>query len=193
VATGIVLMVTSGSPVTIGAALVRTAGQGTYRIDGSLRDIVATPRWRFMAMDGVFPVFACPGARGRAWVAGDASATAHVVSDPPWGEETIKVRTAERATLVRSVQYASGWQATVTPLRTGGRPAGPDEAVTVTRQGLLQGVSVPAGVDLVRFTYRPSRAYQGLALSALGILVTILLALGPALERRRRTRARRRL
>jgi hypothetical protein len=188
VATGIVLMVSSGPPLTIGAPLVRTAGQGTYRIDGSLRDIVTRPHWHFVAMDGDFGVFACPGARGRAWVSGDRSATAHVVSDSPWGDETIRVATGHRATLVRSVQFSSGWQATVTALQSGGRTTGADRAVAVTRQGLVQGVAVPAGVDLVRFTYRPSRAYEGLALSGLGVLLTVLLAVGPVFVRRRRRR-----
>ena len=104
----------------------------------------------------------------------------------PLGDESIEVRTSRPAILVRSVQFATGWQATVTPLGRGGRPEAGARAVTVTRRGLVQAVAVPAGIDLVHFTYRPSRAYQGLGLSALGVLATILLAVGPGLVRRRR-------
>jgi hypothetical protein len=182
----------SAPPVTVGGALVRTAGQGTYRVDGSLRDIMTPPRWHFVGVDSVFAVFSETGARGRAWVTGDSSATARVTSDSPWGDETIRVETDRSATLVRSVQFSSGWQATITgghavdDVETGhgarARPA------VVRRFGLLQAVTVPAGVHLVHFTYRPWRAYEGLGLSALGVLVTVALACWPALARRRRHR-----
>jgi hypothetical protein len=198
-ASGIVLLASAVSPasasasaapgpLSVGAALVRTAGQGTYRVDGSLRDIMTLPRWRFVGTDGVFSVFAEPSARGRAWVAGDRSAVAHVVSDTPWGTETVRVDTGHRAVLVRSVQFASGWQATVTAVGADGRPTGPSRSAAVDPSGLLQAVAVPAGVHLVRFTYRPWRVDQGLAMSALGVVAAALLAAGPALLRRRRRR-----
>jgi hypothetical protein len=173
--------------VTVGDAIVRTAGQGTYRVDGSLRDIVTGPRWHFVGTDSVFAVFAQPGARGRAWVTGASGASARVVSDAPWGAETIRVDTPRPATLVRSVQFAAGWQATVTGT---GADAAP-HSVTVQRAGLIQSVSVPPGVHLVRFAYRPARDIEALAVSAVGVLVVILLALGPTvIGRRRRRRVR---
>ncbi len=194
-ASGIVLLAgtTPGAAVTeqsvaVGAALVRTAGQGTYRVDGSLRDFVDPPRWRFVGRDGVFSVFAQSVARGRAWVTGGAPAAAHVVSDEPWGAETIRVDSHGPALLVRSVEFATGWRATVTPVGVDGT-LGTSRSVPVQRLGLLQAVSVPAGIDLVRFSYRPSRAYEGLALSVLGVVVLALLAAGPPLLRRRRRRA----
>ncbi|HEY5250405.1 MAG TPA: hypothetical protein VIJ09_02015, partial [Acidimicrobiales bacterium] len=187
-ADGIVLMVASGQPMTVGDAVVRTAGQGTYRVDGSLRDIVTSPRWRFVGRDGVFGVFAQSAARGRAWVIGDPRAKALVVSSTAWGAQSIAVRTHHRALLVRSVQFASGWQATVTPLRASGQPKGPSRAAVVKPSGLLQAVSVPAGVDLVRFTYRPARAYEGIALSIVGVIAVAALAGSPVLMRRRRRR-----
>jgi hypothetical protein len=196
-ASGIVLLAGSSSagagavtvePVTVGAALIRTAGQGTYRVDGSLRDLVAPSRWRFVGRDGVFSVFAQASASGRAWVTGAAPGAARVVSDTPWGDETIRVDAPRRAVLIRSVQFATGWQATVTPVGAGGRAA-VARAVPVERSGLLQSVSVPAGTDLVRFTYRPSRAYEGLAVSAAGVAAVVVLVGGPPLVRRRRRRA----
>ena len=107
----------------IGQAIVQTAGQGTYRIDGSLRDILTAPRWRFVGMDGDFCVFTQSAARGRAWVDGDPGSLARVVSDTPWGAETIRVDTTRPAVLIRSVQFSSGWQATVTRGRGPARSA----------------------------------------------------------------------
>jgi hypothetical protein len=181
--------VTAAVPVTVGAALIRTAGQGTYRVDGSLRDVVTPSRWRFVGRIGLFAVFAQPSARGRAWVTGGAPATAHVVSDAPWGTEIIRVSARSRAVLIRSVQYATGWQATVTPVGADGRTDGPSRSAVVERSGLLQAVTVPAGTDLVRFAYRPSRAFDGLFLSALGVLAIVALVVGPPVVRRRRRRA----
>ncbi len=174
------------TPVTVGAALVRTAGQGIYRVDGSLRDIMTPPRWHFVGRDGVFSIFAPSVARGRAWVTGDASGTARVVSDSPWGDETIRVDTRQQATLVRSVQFASGWQATITGSATDRHMATTPRSVAVGRFGLVQSVTVPPGVHLVHFTYRPSPVYEGLAVSAVGVIVVALLALGPIFIRRRR-------
>jgi hypothetical protein len=189
-ASGIVLMAaapesgTTGQTVTVGAALVRTAGQGTYRVDGSLRDIVTSPRWHFLGMNGVFSVFAPSSARGRAWVTGDRSATARVISDSAWGDETVRVTTTRAATLVRSEQFTSGWQATVTGQSTGA----PAHSAVVRRLGLVQAVPVPAGVHLVRFTYRPWRVEEGFAASAVGVVIVVVLACWPLVLRRRRRR-----
>jgi hypothetical protein len=180
--------VAAAAPVDVGAALVRTAGQGSYRVDGSLRDIVAPPRWQFLGTVGDFDLFAQPSARGRAWVTGDGSATAHVVSDSPWGAQTIRVTTHRAATLVRSEQFASGWQATVTPAGPDGAPDGAPRAAVVKRSGLVQAVAVPAGSSLVHFTYRPTVAIVGIDVSALGVLVAAGLALWPVARRRSRRR-----
>jgi hypothetical protein len=185
-ASALVLRATGPLPaLLIGQAIVRTAGQGTYRMDGSLRDILTAPRWRFLGMDGDFCVFAQSAARGRAWVDGDPGSTARVVSDTPWGAETVRVEASRAALLVRSVQFSTGWQATV----TNGR--GPARPLAVQSKGLLQAVAVPAGVDTVTFLYRPSRALLGLGLSAAGVLLVSLLAAWPRLRRRvaRRRRA----
>ncbi|HEY7946862.1 MAG TPA: hypothetical protein VID75_04250 [Acidimicrobiales bacterium] len=191
---GIVLRSTT-STVTVGDVVVRTAGQGTYRVDGSLRDIVTPPRWRYTGQDGVFDVFEQPSAPGRAWLTGDPSGTARVVSDTAWGDETIRVDTTHRATLVRSVQFATGWQATITGAGAAagsGTGSGSARSAVVQRSGLVQSVTVPAGVHLVHFTYRPSRVFQGLAVSAVGVLAVVLLALWPRVRLRRRRRRRQR-
>jgi len=183
-ASGIVMRAAT-TTVTVGDVVVRTAGQGTYRVDGSLRDMVTSTRWRYVGQDGFFDVFEQPTAPGRAWVTGDPSGRARVVSDSSWGDETIRVDTRRPATLVRSVQFATGWQATITNGASPGNSA-PSRDAVVQRSGLVQSVTVPAGVHLVRFTYRPARVFQGLAVSAVGVLAVILLTLWPIVRQRRR-------
>ena len=142
-AVGLVLLATSASAgavatTSVGEALVRTAGQGTYRVDGSLRDIVTGSRWHYVGPDGYFSVFAPRTADGRAWVVGAAGATARVVDSSPWGSETVRVDSSRTATLVRSEQYESGWRATVTS-------GDHQSAETVRRLGLVQAVTVRPG------------------------------------------------
>jgi hypothetical protein len=177
---------TVASPrVEIGAVLARTAGQGTYRLDGSLRDAVTPARWRFAGMIGVFSVFTEASAAGQAWVQGGRTGAAHVVSSTPWGDQTIRVTTPRRATLVRSEQFATGWQATV---MTSAVPGGAEtrHAARVQRDGLIQSVEVPAGTSLVHFTYRPHRVLEGFVASAVGFIVLVGLVAWPVFRRRRR-------
>lgn len=189
-ASGVVFESVSGpSPgVEIGAAIVRTAGQGTYRVDGSLRDAVTPARWRYRGLIGPFSIFTQASAQGRAWVQGGARGgarpTVHVVSSTPWGDETFRVITAHPATLVRSEQFASGWQATVTTSASDGARKS-HHAARVRRQGLIQAVAVPAGTSLVHFTYRPHRVLEGFVASALGFIVMVGLVAWPVVRRRR--------
>ena len=176
----------SRATVKIGAAVVKTAGQGTYRVDGSLRDVVTPGQWRFARMIGRFCVFTTASAQGRAWVQGGRGGAAHVVSSTPWGDETIRVTTTRPALLMRSQQFATGWQATVTTVSARPGVAQSRTGVGVRRQGLIQAVEVPAGTSLVHFTYRPHRVLEGFVASALGVVALIALVAWPAFRRRRR-------
>lgn len=181
----------SRAPMEIGAAVVRTAGQGTYRVDGSLRDAVNPHRWRFAGMIDRFCVFTEASAQGGAWVQGGSNGVAHVVSSTPWGDQTIRVTTTRPATLIRSEQYATGWQATImTSARPGVRPI--RRATVVRQHDLIQAVRVPAGTSLVHFTYRPHRVLEGFVASALGSIVLIGLVAWPVVRRRRRASGARR-
>ncbi|MHB8329478.1 MAG: hypothetical protein ACYDD6_07645, partial [Acidimicrobiales bacterium] len=172
--------------LAMGDAVVTTAGQGTYRVDGALRDAVSAPRWRFAGMISVFPVFTQPSASGRAWVAPAGAGSVHVVSDTPWGTETLEVRTGAPVTLVRDVQFATGWQANMSTVTAVSPKGDAPVAVAVARHGLVQSVAVPAGTHLVTFRYRPRRVFDGLAASAVGVAAVLSLALWPRLRRRRR-------
>jgi hypothetical protein len=194
-ASGIVLALggadVSGAPaLQVRAPIVRTAGQGTYRLDGSLRDAVAPPRWRFVGTIGPFCMFTQAAAAGRAWVQGDPGAQVRVVSSTPWGDQTIQVRTARPAVLVRSEQFTTGWQATVTRRSTSQGPRR-TYGVSVRRHGLIQQVSVPAGTSTVHFTYRPHRVLEGFVASVLGVIALGLLVSWPRLRARVQPRLRR--
>ncbi len=192
-ASGIVLEVEPGavasgpSPqrVVIGAAVVRSAGQGTYRLDGTLRDEVTPARWRYRGMIGPFSIFTQPSAAGLAWVVGGAHSRVHVVSTTPWGDETVRVTTARPAILVRSEQFATGWQATVTTAASRQAKAR-RHAAPVSRHGLIQAVPIPAGTSLVHFTYRPHRVLEGFFASGIGFIVLVGLVAWPVVRRRRR-------
>jgi hypothetical protein len=166
----------------VGPALVHTVAQGTYRLDGGLRDAVAPPRWRFAgSLDG-FAVFE-EQPQGAATLEPADAGSARVVSAPPWGSDRIEVHSRAPALLVRDVTWASGWRATLSPV-----PAAPGRArpLPVLRHGLVQAVRVPAGTHVVSFSYRPGRAVAALALSGAGVVVAAGLALAGRPPRRRR-------
>ena len=193
-AAGVVVRLDGTGTWRAGAPVVATAGQGVYRLDGSLAATVTAPTWRFAGMVGVFPIFVTRDAAGRAWVVGAGDTTpappapgtsARILSSSAWGGESILVRSPAPAILVRNVQYARGWQATIRPAGGGAAPA------AVRRIGLVEGVSVPAGTSVVSFSYRPHRVVEGLAASTVGLVAILACALGPAVcGRRRRTRDR---
>jgi hypothetical protein len=168
--------------LTVGEAVVRTAGQGTYRVDGTLRDAVGGPAWRYAGTIGPFCVFTRTDTMGHAWVTGDPSATARLVSSYPWGDETVRITTSRPATLVRSEQYSGGWQATVSTDEPGGGHT--TRHPTVRPHGLIQAVHVPAGTSLVHFTYRPRRVLEGLLISVGGAVALLALATWPRTRRR---------
>lgn len=169
--------------LTMGWAVVDTAGQGTYRVDGSLRDVVTGPAWHFAGRVGVFSAFSDSDAAGRAFLTDENAGTAVVQADPAWGTQVVEVRTTRPTTLVRDEAFATGWQASISSPQ-----GGDDVSAVVQRHGLVQAVRVPAGTHLVTFRYRPHRVDEGLALSAAGLLVAVALVIAG----RRRPRLRRR-
>jgi hypothetical protein len=183
-ASGLVVRLDANRPWRVGIPVVATAGQGTYRLDGTLVDDVTAPRWHFAGMIGVFPVFTQSGAAGRAWVVGSGGpGSARIVTSTPWGDQTITVTTPTPASLVRNVEFARGWQAVVRPVG-----AGAASHPMVQRDGLVQAVAVPAGTSVVSFTYRPHRVLEGLAVSAVGVIAVLVCALWPSTAARRRRR-----
>ncbi len=175
--------------VTIGAPVLRTLGQGTFRLDGTLSVALAAAPWRFTGRIGPFAVFEDAKAAGRAWVS--SGGTARVVTTTAWGTDTIRVSAPSDATLVRSETYTPGWRATVTPVDASGRPAGPSWTVPVRPHGLVQAVPVPRGRVDVTFRYRPAHLAVAVGTSAGAGAVCAALAVWPFTRRRRRRQDRR--
>lgn len=178
----VVEQVSTGPGATVGAPVLFTAGQGTYRMDGGLRDVVTAPTWRFVASVDDFAVFEQRPA-GAASLEPSGAGSARVLSATAWGAERIEVRSSSPALLVRNEAFASGWQATLSAVApSSGRP----RVAAVVRHGLLQAVRVPAGTHVVTFRYRPHRVVEGLAASGAGVLSAAALV---TVGRRRRRRS----
>ncbi|HUY63086.1 MAG TPA: hypothetical protein VMV14_01060 [Acidimicrobiales bacterium] len=184
-AAGLVLSVPPGAtPVTVADVVLDTAGQGVYRLDGSLRDVVRAPRWHYAGRIGVFCVFTQAKASGLAWTLSVGPSSARIVSDAPWGTEVVRVHSTTGAVLVRDEAYDAGWQATVAPV-VGER--GVSAPALVLRYGVVQAVAVPAGTQLVTFEYRPAKVDAALAAGVLGVALAVVLVV---VGRRRQRPAR---
>jgi len=173
----------SSAALTVEAPVVATAGQGTYRLEGGLSQIVTSPTWRYAGTLDDFGVFEEVPAGAASLVPASAGA-ARVVSAPDWGNDQIDVHLDRPAVLIRDEAYDSGWQATLSP-----QPGTEVHSMqlTVVRHGLVQAVSLPAGNYQVRFRYRPHRVTEGLVASAVGVALAAAAALS-GLRRARRPR-----
>ena len=126
-------------------------GTRTYELDGSLSDAVRPGPWRPAGSSGGYSLFvrAAPPhpvyAVGRA---GSPTPRISVVSDTA-NAETVRVRAASPAVVVRDVAWDAGWHASVAV------NGGPAEPLAVAPHGLTEQVRLPAGTDLVTFSYRP--------------------------------------
>ncbi len=91
------------------------------------------------------------------------------------------ISTTAPTEVVRSVAFAPGWSAVLSDA------SGTTQTVPVARDGLVQGVHVPAGVTHISWVYNAPSLKAGIALTALGALVAAGMAIAdPALEMRRR-------
>ena len=200
VAYGISIRAPSTTAVVVGAVAVTTVrpfelGYGPVSrrlvLNQILQGLLEPPRWRYQTEIGGLPVFTNTSARGTAWLEPAGSKSALVpslaggrVTTPavePWQDPVTLVSTPRPALLVRSAAYASGWTATITPLK-GGDP----KTVAVRRLGVVEAISVPAGNFTVTWSYGSSLAKLGLLASVLGVLALIALAFTPRRRRPRR-------
>jgi hypothetical protein len=160
-------------------------GQRTYELDGSLSDAIRPGPWRptgsvddyslFVRTSGPHPVYAVRRA-------GRPSPPISVVSDGA-DAETVSLRSAFPTVVVRDVAWDAGWQASVTV------DGGPAEPLRVAPRGLTQQVRLPAGTDLVTFTYRPPHWLVASSLSEGSSLLLLVLAVVALFRRGRRGRS----
>jgi hypothetical protein len=110
-------------------------------------------------------------------------AAARQVASDDAGDATVEVTSPVATTLVRSVAYFPGWNATIT-----GGSGRTSDVVAVHRDGLVQSVVLPAGTETVEFTYDAPYLAEGLALSAAGLGIVLVGATVLVILRRRSKR-----
>jgi hypothetical protein len=193
---GIAVQVLSGPPLESVQVAVSTSAGRAYLAGGVLADAVNPGGWAEAGSSGDFSVFKARYTPTPSWlqpVGSQAKAVVPSASGPSGLGSARIVSSAQNSTtieadadvsslLVWSSAWDSGWRAELVG------PAG-DRPVSVERVGLVQGVVVPAGTDLVRFTYEPTGLGRGLIISSLtgGIFVVACVILFVV---RRRSRVR---
>lgn len=134
---------------------------------GRLRD------FRGMAVVEATDAIPLPAAPG-------AGSSAEIVESTP---ETVWIRAqlSQAGLLVLADRYAAGWEAEL--IDNQGRVLRKAPIRRVNR--FMRGVALPAGTHRVRFTYRPASLRWGLAISGIGLGITLLWGLGEVWRRRR--------
>jgi hypothetical protein len=183
-AAGLAIQVVSGHLPAHQVAI--TVGKMSYEVDGSLSDAVRPGGWREQGAIDDYALFVRTKAPNPAYAiapVGQPAPPVTVVSNGA-NAESIRLRTSAPVVVVRDVAWDVGWHATDSA--NGGTP----QSVRVERHGLVQQVRLPAGSDVVVFTYRPP---HWLVASVLSAGSTALLLVLLALVVLRRTRRRRRV
>jgi hypothetical protein len=184
-ATGLAVQVVSGRLPAHQATIA--VGERSYELDGSLSDAVRPGPWRAQSSVDEHSLFVRSEAPHPIYAVGTTSRPAPHVSILSDGAnaETVSVRTASSVVVVRDVAWDAGWQAEVSV------DGGPATTVPVTPHGLVEQARLPAGADLVTFSYRPPHWLVASTLSEGSALFLLVLA-GVMLFRWRRRRRRRR-
>jgi hypothetical protein len=166
-------------------------GPRVYEIDGPLSDVVRPGLWRPQGSVDNYSLFGRTTPPRPVYVvspAGRPPPQVGVVSDSA-SAETVRVRTASPAVLVRDVAWDDGWHASVTVDR------GRTTTLRIAPRGLVEQVRLPAGADLVTFTYQPPHWLVATVLSVgatlfLFVLAVVMVFRRSRLGRRRRSRSR---
>ncbi len=156
--------------------VTETSGQVVVA-DGPLQAALVPPHWTFVGNDGPFAVFRDHRARpavvvrplpGAPEPSSTATATVRAVAGPAVAPSSLAVSSPAGVEVVRSVAAIAGWKAVWTP--NGG---GPPRRLPVRRTGVVQAVDVPPGRGVLTFTYEPSGAHTGFALSLAAAAVVL--------------------
>jgi hypothetical protein len=172
---------------------VATQGGRDYLVGGALANAVQPANWTQVGVADDFAVFRALFTPKGAWLQGTDTQVARpnpanaipgtdaTVVETSTNQTTIEATTSKPALLVWSTSWDPGWSAEI--VRSGG-----DKSLAVKRVGLVQGVEVPAGASLIRFSYEPVGFSEGLMLSLItfGSLVVVCVIV---FARRRRRHA----
>jgi hypothetical protein len=164
------LSVQSGGTVPAYRAVVGVGGQA-YELGGALSTAVAPGPWRLAGTSQGYAVFTSAKAPVpiSATTASGRPLHVQVVSNDT-KSETVRVDSPEPATIIRSVAWDQGWKGSVSVNGAAAR------GVPVDSYDLVQRVRIPAGHDVVTFSYRPPHLVvaSALSLGAVGLLLALL-------------------
>jgi hypothetical protein len=147
-----------------------------------MQEALDSSLWRLTNTVGTFSVFKAVTVKPTVWLTSPSSGTVSHVKNVAYGDTWADVRATSPVTLVRSMAYLPGWRATALNTTTG-----KSEALKVSRNGLIQQVTVPSGEWTIHFHYHAPYIELSLAASIVGVV--LIIGVGAYLivdERRRR-------
>ncbi len=202
---GLAVEVVTGTKLGPSQLAIRADGH-SFAVDGPLSSSLTPEAWFDVATIDHFTVFRADTAPVTAWAEPVGSnspdstpqlpATVHVVANG-YDTTTLEARTDSPAVLTRSVAWDPGWRAKLVTgaaatadLRSdpGGGSLPGATSVPVHHVGLVQGVTIPAGVSLVEFFYEPAGFSTGLTISVASVAAGVAAAVAIGLWERRRRR-----
>ena len=151
------VLVTQDAPVKV-----------TYQLNSPMQEALDRTNWRLTDTIGTYSVFKARVVKRSLWLAPSSIGTVSHVRNAAYGDTWANVDAKTSVTLVRSMAYLPGWRATALNTVTGA-----SEALTVTRDGLIQQVVVPRGEWLVHFHYHAPYIELGLSASVVGVVVLL--------------------
>jgi hypothetical protein len=174
---------------------VTTDQDRAYLVSGVLADAVTPDLWTQVGSADDFTVFKASYSPSQTWL--EPSGSEGSVPFPPDGDDsqlgtanvvsrsnqttTIEAHSSRPSLLVWSTAWDSGWHADVVR-------AGSDRPLRVERVGLAQGVEIPAGTSLIRFSYVPPGFAHAVLISLGTLAAAVLIVISVAFFRRRRQR-----
>ncbi|NNN20828.1 MAG: hypothetical protein HKL80_02335 [Acidimicrobiales bacterium] len=164
------------------------AGGREFLVDGLYALSITPGGWAYKGVLDNFAHFQSTYVPSYAWIEQKDQnhpvvGNAQLVSNSSPNSALFSVTTNHPALLIRSEAYDPGWHAQIEVSSGLWRDA------SVIAVGLDQGVDVPAGHHLVRFTYVPVGIYTGLKISITTLIGTLLCWAAWLLTRRYRHRA----
>ncbi len=173
---------TSVSPISLGDAKVSQVSpiKVTYELNSPMQEALDGPNWRLKDTVGTFSVFKA-GYVQRSVSLTSSNGTVSHVKNVAYGDTWVDVHAHGPVTLVRSMAFLPGWRATALNTTTG-----KSQALKVSRNGLVQQVTVPSGQWRIHFHYHAPYIEVGLAASTVGVILILGVGLYLFVDDRRR-------
>jgi hypothetical protein len=174
---------TATKAVSIGDAEVTQVSplKITYDLNSPMQEALDSSYWQLSDTVGTFSVFKALTVKSSVWLTSPSSGTISHLDDAAYGDTWVTVHATSPVTLVRSMAYLPGWRATA--LNT---TSGKSEALKVSRNGLIQQVSVPIGDWNIHFHYHAPYIEVSLAASIVGSVLIIGVGVYLVVDERRR-------